>query len=379
MFEMERPPRARRGDPAMLAGLALLAGVGLANLYSSSYGYAMVLGRPPSYFAVRQALWYIPALVVFLASAYIPLDFWRDKAGTLIMVSLALLVLPFVPGLGIVKNGAARWFGYGQLTFQPSELYKPVLVLYLAHILAKKRERLKDVVYGVLPPALVVVAGVALVLLQNDFSTALLIAALALGLFWVSGVPLVFFGAAASVGVPLLALNVLTSDYRLRRVIGFLAPDFDPADLSYQVSASARAIKAGGLWGKGFGQGTLKLRSVPEIQSDFVFASWAEETGLAGVVAFVGLWVFIMARAMRASFGAADPYRSWLAFGMALYLGLQTLINVSVVAGVLPATGMPLPFFSSGGSALLSVSAAAGFMYNVSRDPGAGEGRPFRG
>jgi cell division protein FtsW len=304
---------------------------------------------------------------MFALGAFVSLDFTQRVIGAIVLGSLVLLVLPFMPFIGITKNGASRWFGFAGQMFQPSELFKPVLVLYLAHILSKKAEKLADIVNGVIPPLIVAIVGVLIVLAQNDFSTALLLGILAMIMFWIADVSIAFFAAIASVGVPLAALSVLTSGYRLRRVLGFLAPGYDPADLSYQVNGSMRAIGSGGLWGKGLGQGTLKLRSIPLVQSDFVFAAWAEETGFAGVLAFSALWAFFLWRAFRASFLAPDSYRSHLAFGMACYLGFQTLINVMVASGAAPATGIPLPFFSSGGSSLISVSLAAGFLFNVSR------------
>jgi cell division protein FtsW len=379
VFSMERPLGRSQGDAALLGALVLAAGLGLANLYSASYGYALALGRGASYFAFRQALWLLPSAAAFIVIAAVPLNAWRSLAGPAALFGIALLVLPFVPGLGIVKNGGIRWFGFGSLSFQPSELFKPVLVLYLAHILAKKEERLNDILRGVLPPLALMGLGIFIVQLQNDFSTAMLLAAIALCMFWIAKVPLIFFAAAGSVGLPLLSLTVLTSDYRLKRVVGFLAPSFDPADLSYQVNGSIKAIRAGGLWGKGMGQGSLKLRSIPAVQSDFIFSAWAEETGFIGVLLFTALWAFILYRAVRASFGAADSYRSYLAFGMAFYLGLQTLINIMVAVGAVPATGLPLPFFSSGGSALLSTVIAAAFIFAVSREQRAeapNEGRP---
>jgi len=364
---MDRPFGRFGGDPALLGALALIIGVGISSLYTASYGYALSLGKSPSYFVARQLLWLLPAAAVFIAGAFVSLDWLSRMMGAIVLSSIVLLLLPFVPGLGITKNGAARWFGLAGQMFQPSELFKPVLVLYLAHILSKKAERLGDIVNGVIPPLLVAVAGVLIVLMQNDFSTALLLGMLAIVMFWIAEVPLVFFAALASVGVPLVTLSVLTSDYRLRRVIGYLVPGFDPADLSYQVNGSIRAIRSGGLWGKGLGQGTLKLGSIPEVQSDFVFAAWVEETGFAGVLAFAALWAFFLWRAFRSSFAAPDPFRRQLGFGLSCYLALQTLINVMVASGAAPATGIPLPFFSSGGSSLVSVSLAAGLLFNVSR------------
>ncbi len=366
-FVMDRTAGRAGGDPALLGALLLLVGIGLASLYSASYGYAISLGKAPSYFVGRQLLWLLVAMLLFVAAALVPLETVSRMIGIIVLGSLILLILPFMPFIGITKNGASRWFGFAGQMFQPSELFKPVLVLYLAHILTKKAERLGDIINSVLPPLIVAAMGVFIVLAQNDFSTALLIGVLALIMFWVANVPLVFFGAFLSVASPLALLSVLTSDYRLRRVLGFIAPGYDMQDLSYQVNSSMRAIRSGGLWGKGIGQGTLKIRSIPLVQSDFVFASWAEEFGFAGVLAFAALWAFFLWRAFRSSFSNPDPFRRNLAFGLSCYLAIQTLINVMVVSGAAPATGIPLPLFSSGGSSLVSVVLSAGLIFNVSR------------
>lgn len=366
-LSMEKAYGKFSGDALVLGAFALLAGLGMVNLYSASYGYAMALGRAPGYFAFRQLLWYIPAFAVFSLAYALPMDFMRKQAGTAMLVALLLLVLPFLPGIGITRNGASRWFGFAQLMFQPSELFKPALVLYLAHILSKKAERLGDVANSVLPPLVVAGLGTFIILQQNDFSTALLVASLAIVMFWVARVPLVFFLASASVALPLTVLSVLTSPYRLKRVVGFLAPSFDPAALSYQVNASTRAIRAGGLWGKGIGQGTLKLGSIPEVHSDFVFAAWTEETGFVGVLVVFVLWAAVLYRAWSFSVKSEDLFASHLCFGMGAYLGLQVLVNVLVSAGAVPATGIPLPMFSSGGSSLISVAIAAGLIGNATR------------
>lgn len=369
-FTMDRALGGSGGDSLYLVSLVLLAGTGLACLFSASYGFALSLGKPASYFAVRQLAWFVPASLAFCAGAFAPLDRLRSSMSALVLGSLLLLLLPFMPGIGITKNGATRWFGFGGQMFQPSELFKPMLVLYLAHILSKKAERLGDIVNGVIPPFLIACAGCLVVLAQNDFSTALMLGLIAVVMFWIADVPLVFFAALATVGLPLVSLSVLTSDYRLRRVLGFLAPSHDPANLSYQVNSSLRAIASGGAWGKGLGQGTLKLGSIPEVQSDFVFSAWVEETGFVGVLAFAGLWIFFLWRAYRVAFSAGDPFRSHLAFGAASYLAAQALINIMVVSGAAPATGIPLPFFSAGGSSLVSVALTAGLIYNVSRGAG---------
>ncbi len=374
-FTMDRPLVRAGGDPALLGSLCIIVGTGLAGLYSASYGYAMSLGKPGSYFVMRQLVWLVPACAVFALGAFTPLELTQRFMGLIVIASLCMLVLPFLPLVGITKNGASRWFGFAGQMFQPSELFKPVLVLYLAHILSKKADRLADVVHGVFPPLIVAGAGVLIVLLQNDFSTALLLGLLAMTMFWVADVPVVFFAAMASIGLPLVVLSVLTSGYRLNRILGFLAPGYDPSTLSYQITSSIRAIGSGGVWGKGIGLGTLKLGSIPEVQSDFVFAAWAEETGLVGVLGFAAIWAFFLWRAFRASFMAPDSYRSHLAFGMACYLGFQALVNIMVASGAAPATGIPLPFFSSGGASLFSAALAAGCSVNVARRSAGGRER----
>jgi cell division protein FtsW len=366
-FTMDRPFGRIGGDTALLGALFLLVGLGMASLYSASYGYAMSLGKSGGYFAFRQLLWLLPASAAFVFGALVSLELLQRFMIAIVLGAIILMLLPFMPVIGISKNGASRWFGFNGLMFQPSELFKVVLILYLAHILSKKAEKLGDVINGIFPPLLVAAGGVIIVLAQNDFSTAMMLGFLAVIMFWIAEVPLVFFAALVTIGVPLVSLAVLTSDYRLKRVLGFLAPGFDPADLSYQVNGSLRAISSGGIWGKGLGQGTLKIRSIPLVQSDFVFSAWTEETGFMGVLAFAALWAFFLWRAFRTSFAAPDSFRSHFAFGLACYLAIQTLINVMVASGAVPATGIPLPFFSSGGSSLLSVLMAAGFLFNVSR------------
>mgnify|MGYP000893360195 CR=1 FL=1 len=163
-FSMDRPLGRSGGDGALLGALILLAGLGLANLYSASYGFALAMGRSASYFALRQALWFLPSALAFAAAAAFPLDFWRRSAGFIVLMSAALLVLPFVPGIGIEKNGAPRWFGFEKITIQPSELFKPALILYLAHILAKKEDRVGDFMRGTLPPLIVAGMGIGLVM-----------------------------------------------------------------------------------------------------------------------------------------------------------------------------------------------------------------------
>lgn len=366
-FSMEKKAAKANIDSVFIVSLALVAGTGLASLYSASYGYAISLDKAASYFVLRQLTWFAPASLAFLTAAFVPMDWLRKNMMLFVLPSIFMLLLPFFPVIGISKNGAARWFGFAGFMFQPSELVKPMLLLYLAHILDKKSDRLSDVLNGLIPPLAIACCAVFIVLAQNDFSTAFMLALISVLMLWITELPLIFFGAFATIALPLASLSVLTNPYRLRRILGFIVPGYDPANLSYQVNSSIRAIKAGGFMGKGFGQGTLKLHSIPEVYSDFVFSSWVEETGFIGVLFFVALWIVFLSKAFGAAFKEEDSFRSSLVFGSAAYLAAQILINIMVVSGAAPATGLPLPFFSSGGSSLLSVSITTGFIYNILR------------
>jgi cell division protein FtsW len=355
----------------MLAAVFLLAGVGVAALWSASSEYALSLGRPSGYFALRQAIFLVPSALVFWACAAVDLDALRARTGVLTLVALGLMLLPFVPGLGENRNGATRWIDLGFTTFQPSEIWKPALVLYLAHILDKKRDRMAESAGVLIPPFLLVALGCYLVYAQNDFSTAAIAALTAIAVFWAASSPPSFFLGLGAAAMPLAALSILTSDFRLRRILAFFFPAYEPHGQGYQILGSIKAIRSGGLLGVGFGLGSLKRGSIPEVQSDFIFASWAEETGFLGVLAALGAFAFLAWRAFRTAFAETDPYRSYLGLGMAFLLGIETLVNVAVVAGAVPATGMALPFFSAGGSSLVSTAISCGLLYNLSASPSA--------
>ena len=368
-FEAERTSAGRRGDRGFLAAVFLLSGVGIAVLWSASSEYALSLGRSSGYFALRQAMFLVPAALVFWACASVDLDSLRAKTGTLTLIALGLMLLPFIPGLGENRNGATRWIDLRFTTFQPSEIWKPTLVLYLAHILEKKRERMEESAGVLIPPFLLITIGCFLVYAQNDFSTTVIAALTAIALFWLAGSPLSFFLGLGAAAIPLTFLSILTSDFRLRRILAFLFPAYEPHGQGYQILGSIKAIRSGGIIGKGFGLGSLKRGSIPEVQSDFIFAAWAEETGLLGVLAVIGIFGFVAWRAFRVSFAESDGYRSYLGMGMAFLLSLEILVNIAVAAGAVPATGMALPFFSAGGSSLISTAISCGLIYNLSKSP----------
>jgi len=358
----------RQGGEDSLSGFlgsfATLTLMGFIAMWSASSGYGIRMNQKASYFALRQAIFSVPAIIVFIVSSRIPLDKVRSLIGPLTLASLLSLLLPFIPGLGVEINGARRWIDLGITNFQPSELWKPVVLVYTAHIMAKKGELIRRSAWEAVFPLLVLSLGTAIIYLQDDFSTSMLALLAGISVFWIAGVPLRFFLGVFVLLVPAAILMITSSEYRLIRVLGYIIPDYDPHGMNYQVQNSIRAIMSGGFWGKGLGLGTRKLSSIPEVQSDFVFAAFAEETGLLGVAAVFAIWTFLVVTVVRQA-RKKDAFPQYLALGMLALLSIQFLVNLGVVSGFLPATGIALPFFSAGGSSLISTALAGGVILNA--------------
>ena len=360
---------ATHPESGFAGSFAALAVIGFVAMWSSSSGYGIKLEKGANFFAIRQALFYLLAIAIFAIASKFPLDSLRKLAGPLAFASLLSLALPLIPGIGVEINGSRRWINLYITNFQPSELWKPISILYAAHILDKKNKAIRNTAGEAIFPFLVIVLGTLVIFLQDDFSTAALALVATLSVFWFAGTPMRFFLGTLILAVPSAILMVASSEYRLTRVLGFIIPDYDPHGMNYQVQNSIRAIMSGGLWGKGLGLGTRKLTSIPEIQSDFVFAGFAEEMGLLGVAAIFACWVFIVIAVIRAV-RDKEGFRYLLAMGLLCLLSIQFLVNLGVVSGFLPATGIALPLFSAGGSSLLSTALAGGLIMNALKDGG---------
>jgi len=380
-FALEPMAKDRAENGPFLAILFLLAGMGLAILWSASCGFALSMNQTSDFFFVRQLRFLGVAFLGFIFLAFFPLEKLRAQIMPITIIGLLCLLLPFIPGLEDVRNSGNRWIKIAGQTLQPSEFWKPISVFYLAHILDNRRENGPDgsSLNGGIPasacilPFILTGLGCVIIFLQTDFSTAVICALIALSLFWAAGAPVRFFIGTLAVGLPLGVLSVLTAKYRLERVLAFLVPDYAPHGKSYQILASMRAIRSGGFFGKGIGLGTLKIGSIPEVQSDFIFAAWAEELGFIGVLLFLALWGFLAWFAYRRAYRETDTFRSLLGFGLMTLLLLEVLINVAVVCGSVPATGIALPLFSAGGSSIVASGCICGLLVNLSRGNEAGE------
>ena len=362
--------RQNSGDFLLLAVVILLLGIGLAVLFSASYFYGELRFQDPLYFLKRQFIKAAVGAVLAFFLARIPMETIRRFIPTLLLISFILTGLTFMPGIGIEIMGAKRWIFIGGISFQPSELAKVAVILYLAYIFSKKEERIDDFFNAVFPPLLVVFVFIALIYFQNDFSTAFFLFLLALAMFFIARIRVIYFILLGAVGMPLTIVLILTKEHRVRRILAFLNPDMDPIGAGFQVNAAQDALINGGIWGVGLGEGIKKLGGLPEAHSDFVFAVLGEEMGFIGVMFIIALFAAFSFRGYSIALKSEDRFGYYLAFGITTAILFQALLNIAVVSGIVPATGIPLPFFSSGGSSIVMTLLMCGLLLNLSRNAG---------
>ena len=361
-------PRKTQPDFWLFALVLVLVSTGVVMIYSASAIVAADRFRDPYYFLKRQVFWAAlgcGALWIALRNDYRRLE---KIVLPLLGLSALLLVLVLIPGLGVSINGSRRWLRLGPLSFQPAELAKLALVVYLAAFLARKRDELDDFWHGVVPPLAVGGTLAALVLLQPDLGNAITLLVLTVGLLFLAGARASWLAMLAVPALPLAALAVWIAPYRMRRVFAFLDPWQDPRGSGFQIIQSWLAFGSGGALGRGIGESRQKLFYLPEAHTDFIFAIVGEELGFIGASAVVLLFVALIWRGLRIGLRAADPFGAYLALGITVLVATQTLVNLGVVTGLLPTKGLPLPYLSFGGSALLVTMLGTGVLLNISQD-----------
>jgi cell division protein FtsW len=355
-----------RVDPIMAALLIVLLILGFGMLWSASWYRAQQLYGEPLRFVLRHLLWVTAGLAVLGVAAVFPLPLLRRILPILVLVSVGTALLTFVPGISARYMGARRWIILFNISFQPSELLKVTMVIYLAHIFSRREGDFSDPLHTIVPPFIMVLIFAVIVLLQNDFSTAVFLGLVAFSMFFVAGIPIRYFTRLIVLVVPITLISLFSREHRVYRIIAFLNPDFDPTGGGYQILAARRALEQGGFWGAGIGQSVRKFGGLPEAQSDFLFAVLAEELGFVGVVLVIALFLLFAGRGFHLARRQDDWFRSLLIFGLTVSILYQALLNIAVVGGVVPATGVPLPFFSAGGSSLLITLGMCGLILNGS-------------
>lgn len=353
-------------DTTILLLAVVLTCFGVVMVYSSSSIMAAKRYADGFYFLKRQGIFAVAGLAVMALAMRLDYHHLRRLAVPFLLFCVALLALVLIPGVGSNAGGASRWIRLGPISIQPGELAKLGLVVYMAHSLAKKREKVKNLAKGFLPYMIVLALLLALMLLQPDLGGAMALGAVAMIMLLVAGTRLTYLLSIAIVAAPLLYYAVMNVDYRRRRIMSFLNPWEDPTNTGFQIIQSWIAFGTGGLAGNGLGQGKQKLFFLPEAHTDFIFAVVGEELGYLGVFVVTAMFLVLVLRGIRTAVAAPDDFGRFLAFGLTLLLGLEAFVNIAVVMGMLPTKGLALPFLSYGGTSLLTTLLAVGLLLNVS-------------
>ena len=352
-------------DLGLLFPVLLLVGMGIVMVYSASSALALKKFGSDYFFLKKQAAFSLIGIVMLVVFSYIPFRLYRTVAYPALAVAIAMLVAVAFSEWGVAAGGSARWLQLGPLRFQPSELARLALVTYLAYSMSKKDERLRDFYVGFLPHLIVLSVLMSLLLLQPDFGSAVVLAALTWIMLFVGGCRITHLLSVIVVLAPMAWLFMHQADYRVRRLMSFLDPWQYPTAEGYQIIHSLMAFGTGGVTGAGLGKGYQKLFYLPEPHTDFIFSVVGEELGLIGVMIVILLYGIILTRGICIARNTPDRFGSFMAMGITVTIGLQVCINMGVALGLLPTKGLTLPFLSYGGTNLLTNMAAVGILMNI--------------
>jgi cell division protein FtsW len=348
-----------------LATLALIC-ASVVMVYSASALVALERFQQPYLFVTRQLMW--AAVGVAVLSIVMRVDYRTYRNDRLIWVLLGVVGLMLIAVLfSRPINGTRRWYGVGGFGIQPSELAKLAAIMFTALILERRRHRINEVQYSLVPVGVIVGGLVGLILLQPDFGTAVSLLAVIAVMVFAAGISYRYLLGAALLALPALYVIMMQADYRRRRLLTFMDPWADPLGDGFQIIQSLIAVGTGGVFGKGLMSGVQKLFYLPEPFTDFIFAVISEETGLLGASMVVLCFCVIAWRGLRTALRAPDSFGAFLALGITMMLVLQAFVNISVVIGLLPTKGIPLPLVSNGGSSMLINLLGVGVLLNISQ------------
>ena len=366
----------RNWDYLLLVVTLVLTLVGLVMVLSSSAIMAQKRFGDAYFFFRPQVAYVLLGLFLMVVLKNVPYQYFCKLSYPILLVTLAGLIIVLIPGLGFKAGGASRWLRVGNLSFQPSELAKMTLVIYLAYSLSAKRDKMKKFMVGIFPHLVVLAIMIPLVLAEPDLGSSLTMILLAISMLFVAGARMRYLLGMAMIAAPAAAWLIYNSPYRLKRITAFLSPWDDPLGAGYHIIHSFYAFASGGIMGLGPGGGQQKLFFLPEPHTDFIFSVVGEELGFIGVTLVALLFLILVIRGISIALNAYELEGTYLALGLTLVIGFQAFINMAVVVGLLPTKGLTLPFFSYGGSAMLVNFACIGMILNVASQ---GKAQPAKG
>jgi len=358
--------RKLKSDHVLFIATVLLVALSVVMVYSASAPVALQRYGQASFFVIRQVMW--AALGLPMLWFLMKVDYRTYREPVFIWCCLGLATLALVAVLfSAPVNNARRWFGMAGIGVQPSEFAKLAAIIFIAAILERRMHRIDEVTFSLLPIGIVVTVFVGLVLLEPDFGTSMSLILIAAAMVFAAGLNYRYIVGALLVALPTVYIILMGASYRRRRLLAFLNPWDDPLGDGFQIIQSLIAVGTGGVWGRGLMNGVQKLFYLPEPHTDFIYSVISEELGLVGATAVILCFSIITWRGMRAALRAPDSFGAFLAVGLTTMIAVQALVNISVVLGLMPTKGIPLPFVSAGGSSLLVNLIGMGILLNVSQ------------
>ena len=344
----------------------LLGAFGLLMIYSSSSIWSSYKFNDSFYYVKHQLLFYIAGIIAISILRKIDYKTYEKYANIILFASIVLLALVLIPGIGKVRNGSRSWFGIGSFGFQPSELAKLSLIIFTAKYLANNEKEVKKFKSGVVPILIIIFLFFGLIMLEPDFGSAMVMVMTVVTMLFASNIKLSFFGIMGLLGILGIVGLIIIAPYRMARIVSFLNPWVDPLGSGFQIIQSLYAICPSGLFGRGFGNSIQKHFYLPEPQTDFIFAIISEEFGIVGIIIIASLFFLIFYQSIKISLSTNDLFGKYLSFGLIMGIIIQMILNICVVIGIVPVTGVTLPFISYGGSSLLVSMASIGIILNIS-------------
>ena len=349
------------------ASYMMLLCLGVVMIYSSSGVYALETMNNSAYFLLRHLMFLVIGGVMMWFTMIIDYRDIQKYAKYILLAALVMLVLVLIPHIGKVSSGARRWFSAGPINFQPSEYAKVAMIIYLADFFTRKRSAIRSFRRGFMPVAMVMGVMCLLIIKQPDLGNTVLVTVITMSMYFVAGGRKSLFAAIGALAVPVLTFLILIEPYRMRRMVSFINPWDDAQGAGFQLSQSQIALGAGGFWGVGLGRSEQKLFYLPAAHTDFIFSIIGEELGFLGALAVVFLFGVFIWQGTRIIRHVSDSFGYLLCVGIMVMLSIQVVVNIGVSIGALPTKGLPLPFISYGGSALIFNMVVVGLMLNVSR------------
>jgi cell division protein FtsW len=362
MFKHKNAP-----DYTLLGTIMALLIVGMVMVYSSSFIWADYKYADTLFFVKRQVLFAGAGVIAMFFIMQIPYGTWKNYAKLILGFCFVLLIAVLIPGIGMVRGGAQSWIGVGAFSIQPSEFMKLGLIIFLSAYLAVNQKYITSFKRGFFPSLILVFTAFGLIMLQPDLGTGVVLVTTCMLMIFVAGARLAHFFGLAAIGLAGFVFLIASAPYRIKRITAFLNPWEDPLGDGFQIIQSLYAIGPGGLMGVGLGKSLQKYFYLPEPQTDFIFAILGEELGFIGGTLVIILFALLFWRGIKVALAAPDLFGRFLALGIVSMLTIQVMINVSVVIGLIPVTGITLPFLSYGGSSLTLALCSVGILLNISR------------